>query len=163
MAPPTPDAIFEELLRGGGPGVATDAVGRALVEGLPPRAFITHAVRSVWEEWSKPRQRRLLSMAVREVGSSSEARAQLLASVGELKQKLGAVLARWIADGTIRRGRVDGEHLAFELFGLLALVRILYLNARSSADDRRLANTLVERHLTFFTDSLFQNEQRNSP
>lgn len=149
-------AIYDELMRQGGPPVATSAIESLDVDDADPRDALTRAVHHVWQAWDTPTQRRFLSLALREgVGATTSELPQVADAVDQLKQRLGPIFDRWIQSGMTRPQSVDGDHLAFELFGLVALTRILYLNATSTRVERAIGHQIVQQHVSYFLDNLF--------
>ncbi len=152
-------AIYAELMEQGGPPVARSVIAALEADQAGPSEFVTAAVRTVWQAWDTVAQRRFLSVALREglAGGSSEA-PQITAAVAELQDQLGPTLEDWMDEGAARRQPVDGRHLAFELFGMVALIRILHLNEASTPAQREYGRQLVEQHLAFFLDAVFRDE-----
>lgn len=148
-------AIYTELMAQGGPNVATATIDALDATDLGPRAFLTDAVRTVWQAWSTARQRRFLSVALREgLGAGAGDTPLVVAAVDQVTHRLGPVFDAWMATGMARRQSVDGRHLAFELFGMVALIRILHLNEAATPAQREHGRQLVERHLAFFLDTV---------
>lgn len=149
-------AIYTELMGHGGPPVAT-AIIDTLTAGADatPREFLATAVRAVWQSWDTERQRRFLSVALREgLGTETSETPQIVAAVDEVTRRLGPILDAWMASGVARRQPVDGQHLAFELFGMVALIRILHLNEAATPAQREHGRQLVEHHLRFFLETV---------
>lgn len=157
-------AIYDALMRRGGPAVAAAAVQRLLEaeKATDPEAFLTAAVRGVWEAWDTERERRFLSVALREgLDPSAGADLPLIAdAVEEMTQRLGPVIDGWMATGAVAEQPVGGAHVAFELFGMVALIRILHCNESSPPAQRRLGRELVERHLQFLLGALLPPSAR---
>jgi AcrR family transcriptional regulator len=152
-------AVYDELMRQGGPPVATAVVDRLADADLAPRDLITAAVWAVWREWDTERQRRFLSVALREgLGGPADQAPRVVAAVGQVTDRLGPILDGWMAEGVARGQSVAGRHLAFELFGMVALIRILYLNEASTPPQRAHGRELVEQHLRFFLDALLPDD-----
>lgn len=154
-------SIYLELMREGGPPVATAVIESMDPDAAEPRTFLTAAVHAVWQAWDSPRERQFLSLALREgVGGDDGEIPQVSAAVDQLRSRLGPIFDRWVQSGVMARQPVGGEHLAFELFGLVALTRILYLNETSTPAERATGRYIVDQHLTFFLDHVFK--ERNT-
>lgn len=153
-------AIFAELMRRGGPPVATKVIEELSQRDLSPREFIVQAVRSVWRQWDTDNHRRFLSVALRE-GLQAEAGdpPQIAAAAADVTDRLGPIFDTWMASGIAKRQEVDGRHIAFELFGMVALIRILHLNESSTPAHRKRGRQLVEQHLTFFCDAVLAHDR----
>jgi AcrR family transcriptional regulator len=147
--------IYAELMRQGGPPVASAVIDALDTGDGDPRELLTGAALAVWDAWDTERQRRFLGVALREgLGTNEGQMPQIAAAVDEVTQRLGPILDSWTASGIARTQPVDGRHLAFELFGMVALIRILYLNEASGPAQRAHGRELVMRHLRFFLDTV---------
>lgn len=85
-------AIYAELMRQGGPPVATAAVDRLVEADRPPREFVTAAVWAVWRAWETAPQRRFLSVALREgLGGGAGQVPRIAAAVEQVTARLGPI------------------------------------------------------------------------
>jgi AcrR family transcriptional regulator len=139
------DALFEE----GGPAVAIHWVLQISPDQAPDAA-LRKLAEEIMEAWAAPRARLLSSIGLREIFTrDSEKRQELLNAIGEAQQTLGHLLAEWQQRGAIRAG-MDSTALAFEFLAPLVMLRILYFNQASTADELRQGDTLVARHVETF-------------
>lgn len=139
------DALFEE----GGPAVVTHWVSQISAD-QPPETALRKLSEEIMEAWAAPRARLLASIVLREVfASQSEKRQELLTAIHEAQEMFGGLLAGWQERGSIRKGP-EPTALAFEFLAPLVMLRILYFNQASTAEELRQGDMLVARHVETF-------------
>jgi len=153
-------ALYDALLAAGGPAVIlglldAGADPEQLAEdlaGADPAVVLRGLARRAMAAWDEPRARRLLSVLIRDGAldaAGQEGSAGLVVAIAQVQRRLAPVFERWIDSGAIRAG-VAPDHLVWELFGPLNAIRVLYLHARASDEERRAGHALAERHIDFY-------------
>jgi len=153
---PSKDAILRELLTELGPGQVT-RLGTldlgAMLDAMGPEALLRRAVELVVTSWSLPQEQKIFRLMLSE-GMRLDAEGvvhppALLRQGRELVASLFAELAR---RKLIRP--LDPLAAAVALMGPLMVLRLMYLAMPSSSQDFKGLLVEVERHLTFFWESV---------
>lgn len=153
---PSKRAIYDTLLAIGGPAVVVGVLDELGVgDEVPdnPAAFLRGLVLRALDAWDEPRARRLLSVLIREGALGAAGDTSLVTAIARVQGRLAPLFARWIAAGHVRPVAAP-EHLVWELFGPLTVIRILYLHAAATEAERREGYVFAERHVTFFLDAV---------
>jgi AcrR family transcriptional regulator len=156
---PSKQAAYDALFEEGSPAVVTHWVSQISADQTPDAA-LRKLAEEIMQAWSAPRARLLASIVLREFfAAHSEKRQGLLNGIQNAEETLGHLLAAWQQRGAIRSG-LEPAGLAFEFLAPLVMVRILYFNQASTAEELRQGDVLVARHVeTFFEMVRFLNPQ----
>lgn len=143
--------IYETLMAQAGPTLVLDVLESGEdFAGKEPATFLRELVWRVFEAWEEPRTRLFASVLMQESGTGSAVGGtSLVGAIEEVQSGLGEVFRRWMEAGLVR-GDFPAEHLVWELFHPLAYVRLLYLHAQATEEERRAGRRLAEKHLGYF-------------
>ena len=153
---PSKRALSDTHLSSGGPTVVIGVLdaGDAGDETLDdPATFLRGLALRAVDAWDDPHARRLLSLLIREGAQGAAGDTSLVAAIARGLGRLAPLVARWVAAGRIRPIAAP-EHLVWELFGPLNVIRILYLHAAATDAERWEGRILAERHIDFFLDAV---------
>jgi len=157
-------AIYDALLAAGGPAVILGLLDASTGPEHPakdlvdadPAVVLRGLARRAMAAWDEPRARRLFSVLIRDGAldaADHEGGTGLVAAIAQVQRRLAPVFERWIDAGSIRAG-VAPDHLVWELFGPLNAIRVLYLHAQASDEERRAGHALADRHIDFYLDAV---------
>ncbi len=155
-------AIYDALLAAGGPAVILGLLDVGVDDPAEdPAVFLRGLAQRAMAVWDEPRARRLLSMLIRDGALDAADRdhrgdGELVAAIAQVQRRLAPLFVRWIDAGAIRAG-VAPDHLVWELFGPLNAIRVLYLPAQASDDERRAGHALADRHIDFYLDAVLRD------
>jgi AcrR family transcriptional regulator len=147
--------VYDALIATGGPAVVLGLLDdltqhRGARPPEDPPAFLEELALGAIELWDEPRARRLLSVLIREGAASGlEGDTSLVAAIAQVQRRLGPWFAHWIAAGRVRPVAAP-EHLVWELFAPLNAIRILYLHATATEEERRVGHAQARQHIAFF-------------
>jgi len=142
---------YDELFAEAGPAVVVRALLSAgAEEANDPAGTIRKTVFGAMDAWTTPRARAFASLFLRDafIGEAQSGRT-LLAAIDRSIAVLAERFEPWIQAGRIRQG-VTPEHLAWELFAPLNIVRFLHFNTTSTEEERQRGEKLIEDHVAYF-------------
>lgn len=137
-------ALFDALMERSGPALlATPEISiDALVE-LPPHQAVPRLVEALLTAWCKPERRQFTSVLLREGARS------VSSALAQAQRTLQPALRTWVAQGHLRAD-VTVDVLAWELLAPLAAVRLAWLNAAASPQQRAQGRRLAGQHVAYF-------------
>ncbi len=153
--------LFAAILAPAGPGSVLSLLGAGDLDELDPPTFVRElAIRTI-QVWDQPHARQLTSILTRDGLLTEQASgASLKAGIAQVRRTLGARFAAWASAGLLAT-QAPPEQLAWELFAPIGYVRLLYLHAAASAQERAAGRELARRHVDFFVDAVFTRHDQS--
>jgi AcrR family transcriptional regulator len=153
---PSKDAILRELLTELGPGqvmrLGTLDLG-AMLDAMGPEALLRRAVELVVTSWSLPQEQKIFRLMLSEgMRLDAEGVVHPPALLRQGRELIASLFAQLVKRKLVRP--VDPHAAALALMGPIMVLRLMYLAMPSSNQDFKGLHAEVERHLTFFWESV---------
>ncbi len=157
-------AIYETLFAQAGPPTA-------IVDGLlaarensgteiVPAVFLNHLTDTLLATWDEPRARQFASFLMREgVLATAGGNVSVQTAIHQAQQHLGALFTYWLDRGLIKAD-FPTTFLVWELISPLMNVRLLYLKAENSEEQRQEGRHIARQHIAYFLASVFHETGR---
>jgi AcrR family transcriptional regulator len=148
-------AIFDSVLAELGPRSSVDVVENLdaeLDEADPPR-YLRELVAAFLDEWDRLDARLLISFMTRDgLVHSRELQEGLLA----MRASAAQLFERWIDAGLVPAELGAPEDLALSFTAPIGLIRLMYMHADATDDERAAARSDILRHVEIFTRAVFR-------
>jgi len=147
-----PVAILDEFL-----GADPSAIAQ-----LEPEAVLREMARRVIARWDEPRARLFLCLTLREGPVEATSGSSFLhLTKKQVLEQLTPIMQQWMEQGLIRRD-FPPDHLVWELFAPLVVIRISYWHAQATEAEREAGHRRADLHIEYFLHNVLTHKTDNA-